>query len=241
MAKASSPYGLHIIQSCLSCPVREEGLFCHLGTEALTELNALRQVSLYPKGSLLYVQDQEPRGIYVLCSGSAKLTTTSASGSALIVRVAETGDVLGLTAVITNAHHLVSAETLEPTEANFLPRQEFLRFLQKHGDVSLRVAEILSREVRRAYEQLARIALAPTARAKLAGLLLEWANSHARPTADGLTFHLHLTHEELGELIGSSRETVTRLLSDFQREGLLEVRGALITIPQPAKLEDAIT
>lgn len=241
MGKAQSPYGLEIIQSCLACPVRKDRLFCNLGPQALAALNSIRQTSVYPPGTVLFVEGQAPRGIFILCAGSAKLTTTSARGRALIVRVAEAGEVLGLAAAVANTAYDVTAETLEPTEVNFLPREEFLGFLRSYGDVSVRVAQHLSMELRRAYQQVARIALAPTARAKLAGLLLDWASQHARPAKNGVSFQLRLTHEEIGELIGSSRETVTRLLNDLRRKGTIQIKGTTITVADPARLEALLT
>ncbi|MFQ5776737.1 MAG: Crp/Fnr family transcriptional regulator [Terriglobia bacterium] len=241
MEKNRAPYGLRIIHSCLSCPVREEGLFCQLGPEALAELNAIRQTSVYPKGAVLFVEGQPCRGVFVLCAGKAKLRASSARGRSVIVRVAEPGEVLGLSAALSNTAYEVSAETLEPVQVNFLPREEFLRFLQSHGEVSVRVAQHLSAELRRGYHQLARIALAPTARAKLAGLLLDWAGRNARSDSGTLRFQLHLSHEEMAELIGSSRETVTRILSDFRRRGLLKTKGTLVTLPDPAKFTGLLT
>lgn len=237
MAQARSPYGLKLIQSCIACPVREHGLFCNLGPEAVQELNAIRQSSVYPAGAVLFVEGQPAQGLYVLCSGKAKLTTSSSQGRAVIVRVAEAGEVLGLSAVMSSAAYEVSAQTLEPAEVNFLPRADFLRFLQSYGEVSVRVAQHLSMELRRAYNQVARIALAPTARAKLAGLLLDWASRDAQPPAKGARFQLLLTHEEIGELIGSSRETVTRLLSDFRRQGLIQTKGSFLILSDLAKLK----
>lgn len=237
MARPRSPYGLEIIQSCVACPVREHGLFCNLSPPAVEELDSMRQSSVYPPGALLFVEGQPARGMFVLCSGRAKLTAASTRGRSLIVRVAETGEVLGLSAVISNGTYEVSAETLEPTQVNFLPRPEFLRFLQTHGEVSVRVAEHLSMELRRAYRQVARIALAPTARAKLAALLLDWASRDSQPTAKGVRFQLRLSQEEVGELIGASRETVNRLLTDFRRRGLVQVKGSTVTLPDPHKLE----
>lgn len=240
MVKGRNPYGLEIIQSCLSCPVREDRLFCNLPGPALSELAAMRQSSVYPKGSVLYVEGQSPRGIFVLCAGSAKLTATSARGRSLIVRIAEAGEVLGLGSAVANTPYDVTAETLEPTEVNFLPRESVLRFLQNHGEVALRVAQHLSMELQRAYRQAARIALAPTARAKLAGLLLDWAGDQARSTTNGASFQLRLTHEEIGELIGSSRETITRTLQDFCREGAIQIKGTTVLVSEPARLESLL-
>ncbi|MFQ5662609.1 MAG: Crp/Fnr family transcriptional regulator [Terriglobia bacterium] len=237
MEKSRAPYGLEVIQSCLACPVREESLFCQLAAEALPALNAIRQTSLYPKGAVLFVEGQPCRGLFILCSGKAKLTASSPHGRSVIVGVAGAGEVLGLSAVMSNAAYEVSAETLEPAQVNFLPRDDFLRFLQTYGEVSVRVAQHLSMELRRAYHQVARIALAPSARAKLVGLLLEWASREAEPASPGVRFQLPLTHEEIAELIGSSRETVTRLLSEFRRKGLIRTRGTVITLLHPAKLK----
>ena len=240
MGKDRHPYGLEVIQSCLACPVREDRLFCNLPSAATSELNAMRQASVYPKGSVLYVEGQAPRGAFVLCAGSAKLTTTSARGRSLIVRIAEAGEVLGLASAVANTPYDVTAETLEPTEVNFLPRESVLRFLQNHGEVALRVAQHLSMELQRAYRQAARIALAPTARAKLAGLLLDWANYQARPTSNGATFQLRLTHEEIGELIGTSRETVTRTLQDLCQQGAIQIKGTTVLVSDPARLESLL-
>lgn len=237
MQKNRTPYGLEIIKSCLSCPVREDSLFCQLGPAALAELSAIRQSAVYPKGAVLFMEEQPAHGLFVLCSGKAKLTTSSPQGRSLIVRVAGPGEVLGLSAVMSNATYDVSAETLEPSQTNFLPRDEFLRFLRSYGEVGLRVAKHLSTELHSAYRQLARIALTPTAPAKLASLLLDFTSSDARPRAEGVRFKLPLTHGEIGEVIGCSRETVSRLLTDFRHKGLIQIDGPFITVLDPAQLK----
>jgi len=237
MEKGRAPYGLPIIQTCLACSVREDRLFCNLGPEALAELDTIRQTSAYPAGAVLFVEGQPCRGLFILCSGKAKLTTSSARGRSLIVRVAEAGEVLGLGAAVSNSAYDLSAESLEPAQISFLPREDFLRFLHEHGEVSVRVAQHLSMELYRAYRQMARIALAPSARAKLAGLLLEWGSCEVQPAPKGARFQLVLTHTEVGELIGSSRETVARLLNQFRRQGLVQIQGTLVTLLDPIGLE----
>jgi CRP/FNR family transcriptional regulator len=236
MDASRAPYGLRIIQSCLACPVQHDSLFCGLAPGALQELNAIRQTSVYPKGAVLFVEGQPCRGLFVLCSGQAKLISSSSQGRSVIVRLAKAGEVLGLSAALSNGTYEVSAETLGPTEANFLPRDRFMRFLQSHAEVSLQVAHCLSTELQRAYQQVSRIALAPTARAKLGGLLLDWARHEGLPMGKSVSVQVQMTHEEIGELIGISRETVARLLSDFRRRGLIETKGTIVTLLDTAKL-----
>ncbi len=231
------PYGLEIIQSCISCPVSKDGLFCHLSPASLAELDAIRQIAIYPKGSVLFVETEAPRGIFILCSGCAKLSTSSPTGREVILRLAERGEVLGLSAVMSNVPYGLTAETLEPCQVNFLPRTDFLRLLERQAEVARRVAQHLSSELHTAYTQVRRMALAPTARIKLAGLLLDWARAKGEPTERGIRFRLPLTHSEMGELIGASRETVTRLLGEFQRTGILQVKGNAFLLTQLARLQ----
>lgn len=237
LMNARSPYGLEVIQSCLACPAREESLFCNLGPAPLAALNAIRRTTLYPKGALLFVEGQPCRGLFVLCSGKAKLAASSQGGRSVIVGIAGAGEVLGLGAALANRPYEISAETLEPAEVNFLAREEFLHFLQEFGEVSVRVAQHLGMELLRVHNQLSRIALGPTARAKLASVLLEWGRSETPREGGKLEFHLRLSHEEIGACIGSSRETVTRLLNDFRRRGLVKTRGAVVSLPDPDKLK----
>lgn len=228
--KPASPYGLTLIESCFACVLREEGLFCRLPPETLTDLNSIRQTALYPPGALLFVEGESPRGLFILCAGQVKLTAGSKDGKSVTVRLVGPGEVLGLSSVIANSPYPVCAETLAPSQAGFIPRIEFLRFLHAHADVSLRVAEHLSMELHRAWEQTRLLALAPSAGAKLAQLLLDWAGQHGQTTPEGVRVALNMTQDEIGQTIGASRETVSRLLADFKRQRLIRVRGHSVLI-----------
>ncbi len=229
--KASAPYGLTVIQSCLTCPMHEEGLFCRLSHESLRQLDSIRQNAFYPQGALLFVEGEPPRGLFILCSGQVKLTASSKDGKSVTLRQVETGEILGLSSVIANGAYPATAETQSPSQVNFIPREQFLRFLHAHGDVSTRVAEHLSMELHKAWEQTRLLALSPSAQARLAQLLLGWATRHGKNTSEGVRIPLHMTHEEVAENIGATRETVSRLLGDFKRRGLIRVKaGSLLLL-----------
>lgn len=235
-AKPAAPYGLRVIDSCLACVLREEGLFCRLPDEVLRDLNSIRQTSFYPPKALLFVEGEAPRGLFILCSGQARLVAGSKDGKSLTLRLVEPGEVLGLSSVIANGPHLVTAEILAPAQVNFIPRPEFLQFLRRHAEVSVRLAEHLSMELHKAWEQTRLLALAPSTQAKLAQLLLGWAEEHGQPTAEGLRISLNMTQEEIGEAIGASRETVSRLLADFKRRRLIRVKGGSVLVLRPDEL-----
>ena len=233
-----TPYGINIIESCTSCPVAKDRLFCNLSPGALEGLDAISSSSTYPKGALLFVEGQEPRGVFIICNGRVKLSASSADGKALILRIAETGEVIGMPGTISGQPYEVTAEALEPIQANFIGREEFVNFLREHGDAALKVAEILCHVYQAMYKEVKYLGLSSSAKEKLARFLLDWSANHKSENAsDSVKFNLTLTHEEIAQMIGASRETVTRLFADFKKNNLLHVRGATVTIKDQTGLE----
>lgn len=235
-----APYGLNILDNCLTCPVREEHLFCNLSIHAGQRLNEIKSTAVYPKGAMLFIEGQQPRGVFVLCAGKAKLSTSSREGKTIITKLSESGDVLGLNSVISNRPYEVTAEMMEPGQANFIPRESLLQFLKEHGEVALRVAEQLSRNYYTAYEEIRTLGLATSPSEKFAKLLLAWSPKVANGDSNGTQVKLTLTHEEIAEIIGTTRETVSRLFSEFKRKQLLQLKGSTLIIRNRPALEKIV-
>jgi CRP/FNR family transcriptional regulator len=146
------------------------------------------------------------------------------------------GDVLGLGAVISGSKYEVTAETVQPSEIKSIRRDEFLNFLKKHGQASLHAAKALSEEYKAAFFDARRLALSGSTAGRLAGVLLDWARAESCGKPE-LRLTMALTHEELANLVGCSRETMTRMLGRFKREKLIKMHGVSIHILSPEKLE----
>ena len=238
-----TPYGLQVIESCLTCPMMKDRLFCNLPPRAIEGLDAISSSATYPKGAILFVEGQDPRGVFVICNGRVKLSAGSADGKSLILRIADPGEVVGLPGTISGKAYEVTAEALEPIQANFIPRGLFLQFLREHGEVALRVAEILSDIYHATYQEVRYLGLSGSAAEKLARFVLDLTAEDGKSTGHGDGFPrvpLTLTHEEIAQMIGSSRETVTRLFTDFKRKRLLEVHGSTLIITNKAGLEKVL-
>ena len=232
-----SPYGLNIIDDCVLCPMREEHLFCNLSLPVLQKLNEIKSTAVYPKSAVLFIEGQRPRGVFVLCAGRVKLSTSSSEGKTIITKISEPGDVLGLNATVSDHPYEVTAEMIEAGQANFIPRDALLQFLRENGEVALRVAEQLSRNYYVAYEEIRTLGLTSSPGEKFAKLLLSW-ESHK---ANGQTpIKLTLTHEEIAEMIGTTRETVSRLFSEFKKKQLLQVKGSSLVIRNKPALEKMV-
>jgi CRP/FNR family transcriptional regulator, cyclic AMP receptor protein len=232
-----APYGLTILDNCVTCPIREEHLFCNLSLPAVQKLNEIKSTAIYPKSAMLFIEGQQPRGVFVLCTGKAKLSTSSSEGKTVIIKISESGDVLGLNATISNRPYEVTAEMIEPGQANFITRDALLHFLREHGEVALRVAEQLSRNYYTAYEEIRTLGLTTSPAEKFAKLLLSWDSG---PANGSKQIKLTLTHEEIAEMIGTTRETVSRLFSEFKKKQLLQLKGSNLVIRNKPALEKLV-
>lgn len=238
-------HNLQIIENCLECTLREHRLFCNLPAEAVSRLQSIKSTSVYPKNTMLCLEGHPARGIFVLCTGRAKLSTTSAEGKSIILRIAEPGEVLGLTATVSNTPYEATVETLEPTQANFISQADFKTFLQQYPDVGVKVAHQLTHNCQCAYDEIRSLGLSNSAPEKIAKLLLQWAEHpidfpHTKKP-ESLAIRVTLTHEEIAQLTGTSRETVSRALSSFKKKGWLRIKGATWSILNKRELEKMVT
>lgn len=223
-------------RQCGNCELRSTRTFCSLDSGALEDFDAIGAHSMLPRGAKLFQENSPSQGVFVICSGQVKLSCTSREGRTLILKIAMPGDVLGLGAVISGSRYEVTAETVQPAEIKSIRRDEFLQFLKNHGQASLHAAKALSEEYKAAFFDARRLALSGSTAGRLAGVLLDWARAESCGRLD-LRLTMALTHEELANLVGCSRETMTRMLGRFKREKLIKMHGVSIHILAPDRLE----
>ena len=234
-----APYGLNILDNCTTCPVREGHLFCSLPPDAVERLNQITSPAVYPRGAMLFLEGQQGRGVFVLCTGKAKLSTSSREGKTIITKISGHGDVLGLNATISNRRYEVTAEMVEPGQANFIAADSLLQFLRDYAEVAVRVAEQLSRNYYAAHEEIRTLGFTDSPGKKFAKLLLGWSAERG-DSSHSLQLRLVLTHEEIAEMIGTSRETVSRLFSDFRKKELIQSKGSALVICNKSALEGMV-
>lgn len=231
-----TPYGLPIVEDCMHCPLRKKSWFCHLSSDLLNSFSASSHLATYPGGAILFIEGQMPRGAFVLCSGKVKLSTTSKEGKVLILKIVEPGEVMGLSAVISSEAYEITAETLEPSLVNFVDGDGLLRLMERSGELGLRSAQAVSREFQYAYREIHELVLARSSSGKLARLLLSWMTGVEKESRE-FRLHAPVTHEEMAQRIGASRETVTRLLSELKKKDLIRLDGTTLVIKNRRALE----
>lgn len=234
----NAPYGLEVIESCIDCKLRHG--FCDFSAETLRAFNTLGHKQTYPPGVLSFAEGQSPRGILVLCSGRVKLSTASREGKILILKVAAPGAVLGLSAVLSGVPYEATAETVTPCRLNFVTRDHLATFLSRYGEGGVRAARAVSKEYQDACLEIQEILLAPSSAGKLAKLLLSWADGDGNGAGPGRVRSM-LTHEEMAQMIGSSRETVTRVMTQLKRKQIIRLEGSTLVIRNRMGLEQMAT
>ena len=215
--------------NCTTCSTRLMGLFCALDREALSELSHHKVVNTYKKGQVIFYEGNNAVGLFCIYSGKVKLYKTGMDGRQQIVRIAGPGDLLGYRAVFASEPYHATAEAMEDATICCIDREAFFPVLNKNPELALNIIKKLAKELRAA-EDLATSIAQKSVRERMAELLLILKESYGKPLKNGVMIDLWLTREEMAEMIGVTQETAIRLVSDFRKEGLIEVKDREITL-----------
>ncbi|HRH42066.1 MAG TPA: Crp/Fnr family transcriptional regulator [Pyrinomonadaceae bacterium] len=230
---------INIQNKCSDCKFRENNFFCNLREENLRIFESFKITNAYPKGSTLFMQGQNSNGVYILCQGRVKLSTCSKDGKVIILHIAEPGEVLGLSSAVSNSVHLSTAEVLEPCQVNFVKNQDFLAFIRQNPEACLSAVKQLGLNYQTAYFQICSLGLSNSVADRLASLFLTWCKEFC-DEHESIHLKISYTHEEIAQMIGTSRETVTRLLKDFKNRKLISLKGSDLVIHNKRVLESVV-
>ncbi len=232
----ASLYLHHAPEDCLSCEFRHQLTFCNFTAATLTDYEKIGFMMSPAPGAKLFSEGDPVRNVFVICSGQVKISTTSRDSKTMILKIAGPGEVLGLSAILENVLHEATAETIEPCRVKIMHKCEFIEFLGRHGIASMHAAQMLSTEYLTAFHDAQRLALPGSSAGRLARLLLEWGHAAADGKSE-IRFTMALTHEEIANMTGTSRETVTRSLNQFRRNQWITIHGSCLTIVRHEQLE----
>ena len=240
-SKMQSLYGFEIVENCRRCKQRAGRVFCDLPLPTLDALQALGFATACPKGSLLFAQGQPSREISVLCVGHVKISTASKTGKRICLGIVGPGTVLGLSAAISGKPHQVLIEALEPCQLRVIKADSFLALLRSEQAACFAAVTCLSNDVRRIHDCALLFGLSHSAAERLARVLVRWDMHEDDEPKSRLRLRFPLTHQELAEILGVARETVTRLLSTFERRHLIRCCGSTLVIEDERALRALAT
>ncbi len=218
----------HDSSTCQTCAQRFKSIFCKAREEYVTTINEQKICNTYKKGQVLFHEGSYPFGVYCINDGKIKLSHQGDNGKEQIVRLLNSGDVLGYRALLSGDRYGASAVALEDTKVCFIPKEIFVTALKNDTGLAFEMMKLLSDELHKTEVKLTHLAQKPI-RERLAETLLFIKETYGFE-ADGTTLNVRLSREEIANLVGTATESTIRLLSDFKKDGMVELDGKKIKI-----------
>lgn len=181
----------------------------------------------YKKGQLIYCENSTPLGVYFVQKGKVKISKIGCDGKEQILRIATENEMIGYIDMVSNSRYTTSAKTLEDTTLLFIPKQEFWSTLKKQRQLFENFILLLSADLHEAELKIADLAYKPV-RGRLADALLYLAKKFNKNQHEPLP--ISITRFDLACFVGTAKETINRLLSEFRKENILTTDGTKITI-----------
>ncbi|HSC53136.1 MAG TPA: Crp/Fnr family transcriptional regulator [Phnomibacter sp.] len=213
---------------CSICSRRNGTIFCSTHAENLDDISNSKTCTIYKKGQVIFHEGGHPFGVYCVNKGKIKLSILGDEGKEQIVRLSKDGDVLGYRSMLVNERYNATATVLEDSQVCFIPRDVFLKALKQDPALSYEMMRLLSNQLRDAEIKLTHLAQKPV-RERLAETLLFLKETYGLE-ADSNIIAVQLTREEIANLVGTATETAIRLLSELNKEEVIELIGKKIAI-----------
>ena len=209
--------------------LRKVSLFSELKEDELRQLAGVVREQHYRKNVTIFHMNDPGNALFILKSGMVKITIEDQSGREIILRILYPTDFFGEMALIDGMPRSATVTTQEPSDALIIYREQFISLIEKSPKILLDMAAVLSRRLRKVNELIRSLAFYDVY-GKVARVLLNLVTERGRATERGTVIDLRLTQQELAELAGMSRETMTRTLRDFQQAGCVRIDSGIITI-----------
>lgn len=202
-------------------------MFCNTGKDKLEEIESAKVCSIFKKGETIFREGAYASGVFCIYSGKAKLSMMGDEGKEQIVRMVRPGDIIGYKALISGDRYNSTAIALEDCNICFIPREKFLSVLQKDAGLSFELMKIISDELKRAEGKITHLAQKPV-RERVAETILFLKETYGLDVNNHV--NISLTREEIANLVGTATETAIRLLSEFNKDHIIELSGKKIKI-----------
>lgn len=219
---------------CQTCPSRHLSLLHCCGKTDQDLISANKISQQYASGQVIFQEGSRSLGLYCVHKGMIKITKTGGDSKEQIIRLAKGGDVLGYRGLVTGTVHSASAVALENCTVCLVRKQDFFQQLESNQLFSSALIQLLSHSLSEAEERMLHLAYKPVRERLAEALLLLLRMYRAATGTDSSTFSI--SRDDLGALMGTTKETTTRMLSEYKAEGTLTTRGSAITILKPLQL-----
>lgn len=204
-------------------------LFSGLSEEGLKRLAQVTTSKSFPKDHTIVEENEIGETLYMILSGKVKVVNIGPDGKEVILSVLGTGEFFGEMSLLDDEPRSATVISMEKTEMMQLRRKDFLNLWETNKEILSRVLSVISGRLRHANAQIRSLALVDVM-GRIARLFLDLAEKEGRKLLDGSIVFRRPTHQEIASMVGTSRETVSRMIGDLAREGYIKISGKDIII-----------
>lgn len=220
--------------NCINCKARAHSIFSEAGSNELQALDEAKRCQTFKKGQTIFEEDTYPHGLYCINNGKVKVVKNGIDGKEQIMHLAKNGDVMGYRAIFSGDKYSCSAVALETSNVCFIPVNTFKAMVERDAKLALRMIQLFANELKNAECSITDMAQ-KTVKERLAQGILLLKESYGYEK-DGCTINVSITREEIAGIVGTARETATRLLAELNKEKSIELVGKRIKIINHEKL-----
>lgn len=226
-----------MLSLCAVCELSEYDLFRGVERKELDQLGKGSQPSVVPKRNFIFTPDEPSNAVYLLKKGRVRISRLSDTGKHFTLVILEPGAIFGESAIFGDEPRKYYAEALDDAYICAINKHEFEKIVARNPMVSLRLAQIVEQRLEEAQEQIENLVFYDV-QTRLARLLLKLADLHGERVEGGVRIGIRLTHEDIASLIGSTRETTSKILNEFKAAGHIDVEKRHIILLDQKALAD---
>jgi CRP/FNR family transcriptional regulator len=216
--------------------LRKIPIFSELNEFQLSALSELVIVRKYKKKQIIFVEDEPGEAIHIVMDGKVKLTKSSPDGREIILSIRQSGEIFAEVVLFDGGSYPATAEAIEDAKIGLLRNNDVEQLITNNSTISISIIKTLSKRLRISQQKVHDLALKDT-QGSMVSTLKRLAKEHGVPSENGIMIDLNLTHQELANFIGTSRESANRLISDLKKDNIVSVDKGKITIIDIKRLE----
>ena len=206
-------------------------IFSDLPEETIEQISQVGIKKNYKKDTIILMEEDESGALFIIVSGKVKVTRTSNDGREVILNILSESDIFGEMALLDGLTRSATVTAIEDSELFIIQRNQFLEFLKEHPEISIALMQELSKRLRTADMQIKSLSL-KDAEGKVATVIVQLANDHGRIRQGAVEIEKLPLQQDLANMAGTSRETISRTLHSFAKKGLIELEGSKLRIYQ---------
>ncbi|MDR5658680.1 Crp/Fnr family transcriptional regulator [Serpentinicella sp. ANB-PHB4] len=204
------------------------------------DLEKISKISTYKnlsKGTTIFFEGDLGEAVYFLKSGKVKIYKTTLDGREHIFNIVGSGDVFAEVTLFNNIPYPASTEVIEDAEVGVIKNRDLEKLIKENAEIALEIIKVFSKKLFESQQKVKELALGDTY-ARTAQTILKLSKENGIKTSEGIELKLDISRQELANMIGTARETVSRALSQFKKEGSIDLKGKKMTIKNMEKLRD---